>query len=107
MKNQIAGFMKQAQQMQDNLQKAKDDLSNLQVEGISGGGLIKTIISCNYDVKKIEIDESLLNEDKDILEDLIVASLNDALKKVELKSQEKMSSITGGLPIPPGFKFPF
>lgn len=107
MKNQIAEIMKQAQQMQDNMKKVKDNLSTLQVEGLSGGGLVKTIVSCDYDVKSIEINKSLLEEDKDMLEDLIVASINDALRKVEVKSQEKMSSVTGGLSLPNGFKFPF
>jgi DNA-binding YbaB/EbfC family protein len=107
MKGQMAGLMRQAQQMQENLKKAQDSLADLMVEGAAGGGLVKVTMSCRHDVKRVEIDPSLLAEDKDMLEDLVAAAFNDALRKAEATSQEKMSSITAGLPLPPGMKLPF
>ncbi|MFT0851891.1 YbaB/EbfC family nucleoid-associated protein [Achromobacter sp. F4_2707] len=107
MKGQIAGLMKQAQQMQENMKKAQEALAELIVEGASGGGLVKVSISCRHDVKRVSIDPSLLEEDKDMLEDLVAAAFNDALRKADETAQEKMSSVTAGLPLPPGMKFPF
>jgi DNA-binding YbaB/EbfC family protein len=107
MKNQLAGLMKQAQQMQDNMKKAQEQLAAIEVEGQSGAGLVKVLINCRNDVKRITIDPSLLADDKDMLEDLVAAAVNDALRKAEQTSQEKMSSVTAGLPLPPGFKMPF
>lgn len=107
MKNQLAGLMKQAQQMQDNMKKAQEELAAIEVEGQSGAGLVKVLINCRNDVKRITIDPSLLADDKDMLEDLVAAAVNDALRKAEQTSQEKMSSVTAGLPLPPGFKVPF
>ena len=107
MKNQLAGLMKQARQMQDNMKKAQEQLAAIEVEGQSGAGLVKVLINCRNDVKRITIDPSLLADDKDMLEDLLVAALNDALRKAEATSQEKMGSLTAGLPLPPGFKLPF
>jgi len=107
MKNQLAGLMKQAQQMQDNMKKAQEELAAIEVEGQSGAGLVKVLINCRNDVRRITIDPSLLADDKDMLEDLVAAAVNDALRKAEQTSQEKMSSITAGLPLPPGFKMPF
>jgi len=107
MKNQLAGLMKQAQQMQDNMKKAQEQLAAIEVEGESGAGLVKVLINCRNDVKRVTIDPSLLADDKDMLEDLVAAAVNDALRKAEQTSQEKMSSVTAGLPLPPGFKMPF
>lgn len=107
MKNQLAGLMKQAQQMQDNMKKMQDQLALIEVEGQSGAGLVKVTMSCKNDVKRVVIDPSLLGDDKDMLEDLVAAAFNDAVRKAEATTQEKMSSVTAGMPLPPGFKMPF
>ena len=107
MKNQLAGLMKQAQQMQDNMKRAQDELALLEVEGQAGAGLVKVVMTCRHDVKRVKIDPSLLAEDRDMLEDLITAAMNDAVRRVESTTQEKMSGLTSGLPLPPGFKLPF
>lgn len=107
MKGQLAGLMKQAQQMQENMKKAQEALAEVIVEGASGGGLVKISMTCRNDVKRVTIDPSLLDEDKDMLEDLVAAAFNDALRKAESTAQEKMSSVTAGLPLPPGMKLPF
>src|SRR5690606_10330112 len=107
MKGQLAGLMKQAQQMQENMKKAQEALAEIVVDGESGGGLVKVSMSCRHDVRRVTIDPSLLEEDKDMLEDLVAAAFNDALRKAEATSQEKMSSVTAGLPLPPGMKLPF
>ncbi|MBK6804092.1 MAG: YbaB/EbfC family nucleoid-associated protein [Betaproteobacteria bacterium] len=106
-KNQLAGLMKQAQAMQDNLKRAQEDLARIEVEGQAGAGLVKVTMTCRHDVKRVTIDPSLLGEDKDMLEDLVAAAVNDAVRRVEATTQEKMSGLTGGLPLPPGFKMPF
>jgi hypothetical protein len=107
MKGQLAGLMKQAQQMQENLRKKQEELASIEVEGQSGAGLVKVILTCRNEVKRISIDPSLLADDKDMLEDLVVAALNDGLRRAEQTSAEKMGSVTAGLPMPPGFKMPF
>jgi nucleoid-associated protein EbfC len=107
MKNQLAGLMKQAQQMQDNMKKMQDQLALVEVEGQSGAGMVKVTVTCRNDVKRITIDPSLLTDDKDMLEDLIVAAMNDALKRAEATAAERMGGVTAGLPLPPGFKLPF
>ena len=107
MKNQLAGLMKQAQQMQDNMKKMQDQLAQMEVEGQSGAGLVKVTMSCKNDVKRVVIDPSLLGDDKDMLEDLVAAAFNDAVRKAEALTQEKMASVTAGMPLPPGFKMPF
>ena len=107
MKNQLAGLMKQAQQMQENMKKAQEELAQIEVEGQSGAGLVKVTMTCRHDVKRVAIDPSLLSEDKDMLEDLIAAAVNDAVQKLERASQEKMSSVMGGMQLPPGMKMPF
>jgi len=107
MKNQIAGLMKQAQAMQDNLKKAQEELGNIEVEGQSGAGLVKVTMTCKHEVKRVAIDPSLLADDKDMLEDLVAAAFNDGLRRAEQVSQEKMSKVTAGMPLPPGMKFPF
>ncbi len=107
MKNQLAGLMKQAQQMQDNLKKAQDELAQVEVEGQAGAGLVKVVMTCRHDVKRVAIDPSLLGEDRDMLEDLVAAAFNDAIRRAETTTQEKMSGLTMGMPMPPGFKLPF
>jgi nucleoid-associated protein EbfC len=107
MKNQLAGLMKQAQQMQDNMKKAQDELAQTEVEGQAGAGLVKVVMTCRHDVKRVSIDPSLLADDRDMLEDLVAAAVNDAVRRVESTTQEKMSGLTAGLPLPPGFKLPF
>ena len=107
MKNQLAGLMKQAQQMQDNMKRAQDELALMEVEGHAGAGLVKVVMTCRHDVKRVKIDPTLLAEDRDMLEDLITAAMNDAVRRVESTTQEKMSGLTSGMPLPPGFKLPF
>ena len=107
MKNQLAGLMKQAQAMQDNMKKALDELALMEVEGQSGAGLVKVTMTCKHDVKRVIIDPSLLADDKDMLEDLVAASMNDAVRRAEAVSTEKMGKLTAGMPLPPGMKLPF
>jgi nucleoid-associated protein EbfC len=107
MKSQLAGLMKQAQAMQDNLKRAQDELAQMEVEGESGAGLVKVLMTCKHDVKRVTIDPTLLADDKDMLEDLVAAAFNDGVRKAESVSQEKMGKLTAGMPLPPGMKFPF
>lgn len=107
MKGQLAGLMKQAQQMQENMKRMQDQLGSVEVEGQSGAGLVKVVMTCKHDVKRVTIDPSLVGDDKDMLEDLVAAAVNDAVRKVESTVQEKMSGFTAGLGLPPGFKLPF
>ncbi|MDE2626984.1 MAG: YbaB/EbfC family nucleoid-associated protein [Burkholderiales bacterium] len=107
MKGQLAGLMKQAQAMQDNLKKAQEELASIEVEGQSGAGLVKVVMTCKHDVKRITIDPSLLADDKDMLEDLVAAAFNDGVRRAEDVSQQKMGKLTAGMPMPPGMKFPF
>ncbi|MDX9994646.1 MAG: YbaB/EbfC family nucleoid-associated protein [Rhodocyclaceae bacterium] len=105
-KGGIANLMKQAQKMQENMQKAQDELANIEVEGQSGAGAVKVIMTCKHDVKRVTIDPSVM-DDKEMLEDLIAAALNDANRRAEQTSQERMGALTAGLPLPPGMKLPF
>ena len=107
MKGQLAGLMKQAQQMQDNLKRVQEQLAQVEVESQAGAGLVKATVTCRNEVKRISIDPSLLTDDRDMLEDLVVAALNDALRRAEQTSSERMGSVTAGLPLPPGFRMPF
>ena len=107
MKGGIAGLMKQAQQMQENMKKAQEQLGTIEVEGQSGAGLVKVVMTCKHDVRRVVVDPSLLADDKDMLEDLIAAAFNDAVRRAETVSQEKMGALTAGLPLPPGMKLPF
>ena len=107
MKNQLAGLMKQAQAMQDNLKKAQEELALIEVEGQSGAGLVKVLMTCKNDVKRVTIDPSLLTEDKDMLEDLVAAAFNDAVRRAEATSAEKMGKLSAGMPQIPGLKLPF
>jgi hypothetical protein len=99
--------MKQAQAMQENLQKAQAELANMEVSGESGGGLVKVVMTGRHEVRRVSIDDSLLADDKDMLEDLVAAAVNDAVHKVESTTQERMSGLTAGMNLPAGFKMPF
>ena len=107
MKGQLAGLMKQAQQMQENMRKMQEQLASVEVEGQSGAGMVKVVMTCKHDVKRISIDPSLMGDDKEMLEDLVAAAMNDAVRRVEAMVQEKMSGFTAGLNLPPGMKLPF
>jgi DNA-binding YbaB/EbfC family protein len=107
MKGQLAGLMKQAQAMQENMKRAQDELALMEVEGQSGAGLVKVTMTCKHDVKRVVIDPSLLADDKDMLEDLVAAAMNDAVRRAEAVSTEKMGKLTAGMPLPPGMKLPF
>ena len=107
MKNALGNIMQQAQKMQESLKKAQDELALIQVQGESGGGLVTIIMSGKREARKVTIDNSLLNEDKDMLEDLVAAAINDAVNKVAKLKKEKMSDVTAGIPLPPGFNLPF
>lgn len=107
LENDLGGLMKQAQQMQERVQKLQQEIAESVVTGESGAGLVKVTMTGRHDVRKIDIDESLLSEDKGVLEDLIAAAVNDAVRRAEKNQQEKMAELTAGIPLPPGFKFPF
>lgn len=107
MKGGLGNIMKQAQAMQEKMQKAQDELAGIEVQGSAGGGLVEVTMTCKYDVRKVSIDDDLLSEDKEVLEDLVAAALNDAVRKVESTTQEKMSGLTAGLGLPGGMKLPF
>ena len=107
MRSHVAGRMKQAQAMQDNLKKAQEELATIEVEGQSGAGLVKVQMTCKNEVKRVTIDPSLLADDKDMLEDLVAAAFNDAVRRAEEVSTQKMGKLTAGMPLPPGMKFPF
>ena len=107
MKGQLAGLMKQAQQMQDNMRKMQEQLATMEVEGQSGAGMVKVVMTCKHDVKRISIDPSLVGDDKEMLEDLVAAAVNDAVRRVEATVQEKMGGLTAGMGLPPGMKLPF
>ncbi len=93
--------------LQDRMQKAQEEVANLEVTGESGAGMVKITMTGNREVKRVQIDDSVAKEDKEILEDLIVAAFNDASRRVEEKSKELLSSVTAGIPLPPGMKLPF
>ena len=107
MKGGLGNLMKQAQQMQENMKRAQAELANVEVEGQSGSGIVKVLMTCRNEVKRISIDDSLMTDDKEMLEDLIVTAINDAARKAEATSNERMSALTAGLPLPPGMKLPF
>jgi DNA-binding YbaB/EbfC family protein len=107
MKGGIGNMMKQVQQVQENMAKMQATLADIEIEGASGAGLVKVTMTCKYDVRRVVIDPSLLADDKDMLEDLVAAAMNDAVRKVETAVADKMGSVTAGLPIPPGMKLPF
>jgi len=106
MKGGIAGLMKQAQQMQENMKKMQDQLALVEVEGQAGAGMVKILMTCKHDVRRVTIDPSVM-DDKEMLEDLVAAAMNDAVRRVETTTQEKMAGFTAGLNLPPGMKLPF
>ena len=106
MKGQLGNIMKQAQAMQENMQKAQEELANTEVTGQSGAGLVEVVMTCRHDVRKVSIDPALMEDEREVLEDLIAAALNDAVRKVEKTTEEKMGGLTAGLNIP-GMKLPF
>ena len=105
-KGGMANLMKQAQQMQQNMAKAQEELASLEVEGQAGAGMVKVVMTCKHDVKRVTIDPSVM-DDKEMLEDLLAAAVNDAVRRVEATTQEKMAGFTAGLNLPPGMKLPF
>lgn len=105
--NGLGDLMKQAQAMQANMQKMQEDLANAEVTGEAGAGLVKVTMNGRHDVKRVNIDDALMSEDKEMLEDLLAAAVNDAVRKIEQKSRDEMGKITAGMGIPPGFKMPF
>ncbi|HEY6043531.1 MAG TPA: YbaB/EbfC family nucleoid-associated protein [Nitrosospira sp.] len=107
MKGGLGNLMKQAQQMQENMKAMQEKLGSIEVEGQSGAGMVKVSMTCRYDVKRVSIDSSLIGDDKEMLEDLIAAAVNDAVRRVESTTQEKMAGFTSGLSLPPGMKLPF
>lgn len=107
MKGGLGGLMKQAQKMQEDMQKAQAELATMEVEGQSGGGMVKVAMNGRHEIRRVNIDDSLMGDDKDMLEDLIAAAVNDAVRKVEQQSTDKMSGLTAGMNLPAGMKLPF
>lgn len=107
MKNPLASLMQQAQQIQENIKKAQEELAAMEIRGESGGGLVQIVMNGKREALKVSIDESLVRDDRDMLEDLVAAAINDAVRKVGKIKQEKMESVTGGMQLPGGFKMPF
>ena len=107
MKGGIGNLMKQAQKMQADMQKAQEEMATIEVTGQAGGGLVSVVMTGRHDVKRVSIDDSLLKEDKEMLEDLLAAAVNDAVRQVESNTQEKMAGLTSGMGLPGGFKMPF
>jgi len=106
MKGALGGLMKQAQKMQEDMQKAQAEIADMEITGNAGGGMVSVVMTGRHDLKKVSIDDAVM-DDKDMLEDLIAAAVNDASRQVEAKSQERMSGMTNGMNLPPGFKLPF
>jgi DNA-binding YbaB/EbfC family protein len=107
MKGAIGNLMKQAQQMQENMRRMQDQLATQEVEGQAGAGLVKVTMTCRHDVKRVAIDPSVVGDDRELLEDLVAAAVNDAVRKVEATVQEKMGAMSAGMGLPPGLKLPF
>ncbi len=107
MKGNLGNMMKQAQMVQENMKKMQENLATIEVEGQSGAGMVKVIMTCRHDVKRVSIDDSLVGDDKEMLEDLVAAAFNDAVRRVEATTQEKMAELSSGLGLPPGIKLPF
>ena len=107
LKGGLGGLMKQAQKMQENMQKAQEELANQEVTGEAGGGMVSVVMTGRHDVRRVSIDQSLMSEDKEMMEDLLAAAVNDAVRQVEKVSQERMAGMTDGMGLPPGMKLPF
>ena len=107
MKGGIGNLMKQAQKMQEDMQRAQEEIANMEITGQSGGGLVKVIMNGQHELRKVTIDDSLVGDDKDMLEDLVAAAVNDASQRLAVASKEKLSGLTSGMELPPGMKMPF
>ncbi|MBK6959586.1 MAG: YbaB/EbfC family nucleoid-associated protein [Nitrosomonas sp.] len=107
MRGNLGNMMKQAQMVQENMRQMQEKLATIEVEGQSGAGMVKVVMTCRHDVKRISIDDSLVGDDKEMLEDLVAAAFNDAVRRVESTTQEKMAELSSGLGLPPGIKLPF
>ena len=107
MKGAMGNLMKQAQKMQEDMQKAQEEVANMEVEGQAGGGMVKVIMNGRHEIRKVTLDDSLMQDDKEMIEDLLAAAVNDAVRHVEQQTQEKMSGVTAGLNLPGGMKLPF
>ncbi|MFD2098096.1 YbaB/EbfC family nucleoid-associated protein [Corallincola platygyrae] len=107
MKGGLGNLMKQAQQMQDRMQKLQEEIANMEVTGESGAGLVKVTMTGSHSVRRVEIDESLMEDDKEMVEDLVAAAVNDAVRRIEETNKTKMAEVTGGMKLPPGMKMPF
>ena len=107
MKGGLGPLMKQAQQMQENMKNMQEQLATVEVKGQSGAGMVTVVMTCRYDVKRVNIDDSLMGDDKDMLEDLLAAAVNDAVRRVEIATQERMAGFTTGMGLAPGMKLPF
>ena len=107
MKGAMGGMMRKAQQMQEDMKKAQEEIANMEVEGQSGGGMVKVVMNGRHELRKVELDDSLMSDDKEMIEDLVAAAVNDAVRKIEQQSSEKMSGVTAGLDLPGGMKLPF
>lgn len=106
-KGQMAGMLQKVQKMQQDLQRAQEELASIEVEGQAGAGLVKVVMTCKHQVRRVSIDPSLVGDDKDMLEDLVAAAVNDAVRRADETAQQKMASITAGMPLPPGMNLPF
>jgi DNA-binding YbaB/EbfC family protein len=107
MKGAMGNLMKQAQKMQEDMQKAQEEVASMEVEGQAGGGMVKVVMNGRHEIRKVSLDDSLMQDDKEMIEDLLAAAVNDAVRRVEQQTQEKMSGITAGLNLPGGMKLPF
>jgi DNA-binding YbaB/EbfC family protein len=107
MKGAMGNLMKQAQKMQEDMQKAQEEVANLEVEGQAGGGMVKVVMNGRHEIRKVSLDDSLMQDDKEMIEDLLAAAVNDAVRRVEQQTQEKMAGVTAGLNLPGGMKLPF
>ena len=107
MKGAMGSMMKQAQKMQEDMQKAQEEIANMEVEGQAGGGMVKVVMNGRHELRKVELDDSLMSDDKEMIEDLLAAAVNDAVRRIEQQSSERMSGVTAGLNLPGGMKLPF
>jgi len=107
MKGGIGNMMKQAQKMQADMQKAQEEIASMEVEGQSGGGMVKVTMNGRHEVRRVSIDDSLMEDDKEMIEDLLAAAVNDAVRRIETETSEKMSGVTAGMNLPAGMKLPF
>ncbi len=107
MKGAMGNLMKQAQKMQEDMQKAQEEVANMEVEGQAGGGMVKVVMNGRHEIRKVSLDDSLMEDDKEMIEDLLAAAVNDAVRRVEQQTQEKMAGVTAGLNLPGGMKLPF